>query len=227
MKICTQCFILKDESKFYFHKSRKIYESKCKECTSINGKRYRQEHREIIAIRNKEWQKANREKYLASMKKWREANHDMVIIGLRKWKKANPDKVAAFSKKYYENNREAILTGCKKYYENNREKVLAKCKRWRINNPMKARAIKKRRNAMKIGATVYDLECSDWQGLLRVFANHCAYCGKAETDVGLLTQDHIIPVSRGGDHTMINIVPACVSCNSKKGNKTLEEWRSI
>ncbi|MDB4875733.1 MAG: hypothetical protein JWM41_2179 [Gemmatimonadetes bacterium] len=36
--------------------------------------------------------------------------------------------------------------------------------------------------------------------------------------------DHVIPISRGGSHTRENVVPACRSCNSKKGDLMLLEW---
>lgn len=49
--------------------------------------------------------------------------------------------------------------------------------------------------------------------------NTCQYCGET-TD---LTIDHIIPTSRGGKNTWENMVTACKMCNSKKGDKTLEE----
>lgn len=38
-----------------------------------------------------------------------------------------------------------------------------------------------------------------------------------------LTMDHVIPLSRGGDHSIDNIVPSCFSCNASKGNKLLSE----
>ncbi|KAI5069299.1 hypothetical protein GOP47_0015600 [Adiantum capillus-veneris] len=47
----------------------------------------------------------------------------------------------------------------------------------------------------------------------------CQYCGTREN----LTLDHVIPLSRGGEWTWQNLVTACTDCNSKKGNKTLEE----
>lgn len=46
----------------------------------------------------------------------------------------------------------------------------------------------------------------------------CAYCGGVAT-----TRDHIVPVSRGGSNIPTNVVPACLSCNSRKGNRTAEE----
>ena len=37
--------------------------------------------------------------------------------------------------------------------------------------------------------------------------------------------DHVIPRSRGGRNIHENLVASCKSCNSKKKNKTPEEWR--
>jgi 5-methylcytosine-specific restriction endonuclease McrA len=50
----------------------------------------------------------------------------------------------------------------------------------------------------------------------------CAYCGGDfhESD---LTVEHIVPVSRGGQHVWTNVVTACRSCNTRKGNRRPEE----
>jgi 5-methylcytosine-specific restriction endonuclease McrA len=48
----------------------------------------------------------------------------------------------------------------------------------------------------------------------------CQYCGR---NTGALTIDHVIPRSRGGQHTWNNVVAACPSCNHRKGGRTLEE----
>ncbi|GAB4128309.1 MAG: HNH endonuclease [Raineya sp.] len=47
----------------------------------------------------------------------------------------------------------------------------------------------------------------------------CQYCG-ATTD---LTLDHVLPRSRGGKSSWTNLVTACKTCNSKKGDLTPEE----
>jgi 5-methylcytosine-specific restriction endonuclease McrA len=39
-----------------------------------------------------------------------------------------------------------------------------------------------------------------------------------------LTQDHFIPVAKGGPYTQNNIVPACKRCNSSKNDKDAMEW---
>ena len=52
----------------------------------------------------------------------------------------------------------------------------------------------------------------------------CAYCGQ-QFDDAHLTIEHIIPVSRGGQHSWMNIVTACRGCNHRKGSRTPEEAR--
>ncbi|WP_082899656.1 HNH endonuclease [Rhodococcus phenolicus] len=48
--------------------------------------------------------------------------------------------------------------------------------------------------------------------------NRCAYCGaKAETI------DHVVPRSRGGEHSWENCVACCASCNHKKADRLLGE----
>jgi 5-methylcytosine-specific restriction endonuclease McrA len=52
----------------------------------------------------------------------------------------------------------------------------------------------------------------------------CQYCG-ARKSVNDLTLDHILPRSRGGDNSPVNIVTACVPCNNRKSNRTPDEAR--
>ena len=51
----------------------------------------------------------------------------------------------------------------------------------------------------------------------------CAYCGGHFPNYHLLSRDHIMPKSRGGENTWMNVVTACKDCNAKKGSKTLKE----
>ena len=47
----------------------------------------------------------------------------------------------------------------------------------------------------------------------------CQYCGSTRS----LTIDHIIPKSKGGQDTWENLVVGGCSCNTKKGDKFLEQ----
>lgn len=55
--------------------------------------------------------------------------------------------------------------------------------------------------------------------LLQRFDGRCAYCGATAE-----SWDHIVPVSKGGQTSMGNIVPACLSCNSSKHDRDLLNW---
>jgi len=38
-----------------------------------------------------------------------------------------------------------------------------------------------------------------------------------------LTRDHVMPVSKGGRDTWVNVVTACWSCNVRKGSRTPQQ----
>jgi len=46
--------------------------------------------------------------------------------------------------------------------------------------------------------------------------HRCQYCGSDHR----LTVDHVIPRSKGGDHTWDNVVTSCAPCNLRKGDRT-------
>ena len=47
----------------------------------------------------------------------------------------------------------------------------------------------------------------------------CVYCLGAGN-----TGDHVTPLSRGGVTELDNVVCACGTCNTAKGDRTLQEW---
>ena len=50
----------------------------------------------------------------------------------------------------------------------------------------------------------------------------CLYCGEHHGR-GLLTRDHVLPISRGGRDRWENVVTACIGCNVRKGSRTPAE----
>lgn len=49
----------------------------------------------------------------------------------------------------------------------------------------------------------------------------CMYCRRSQHELKpreCLTRDHLVPVSRGGGNLWTNVVTACSSCNTRKGN---------
>lgn len=97
----------------------------------------------------------------------------------------------------------------------NREHYIQKAREWSKTNPAKALAKKQRRRA-RIAGVRNTLTLAEWQEIKARFGYRCAYCHRR---VNVLTQDHVIPLSRGGEHAVTNIVPACRKCNCSKGTK--------
>lgn len=50
----------------------------------------------------------------------------------------------------------------------------------------------------------------------------CQYCGKCAPEVTLHV-DHIEPVSKGGDNSLINLITACAECNLGKSDRKLSD----
>lgn len=60
----------------------------------------------------------------------------------------------------------------------------------------------------------------------------CGYCGVKLAEYPNLDQcpeqyciDHIVPKASGGTDNIDNLMPACRTCNSKKGPRSLEKFR--
>lgn len=64
-----------------------------------------------------------------------------------------------------------------------------------------------------------------WTEVIRLFlafGRCCAYCGAQV--LGEPDPDHVVPLSRGGQNTISNVLPACRACNCDKRDLTLDEW---
>ncbi len=83
-------------------------------------------------------------------------------------------------------------------------KIQLEKKRFR-NQRYKAR----KRNAL--GSHTYE----EWIAIKEYYGNMCLCCKRCEPEVKL-TEDHIIPLSKGGSDYIDNIQPLCVSCNTRK-----------
>lgn len=92
-------------------------------------------------------------------------------------------------------------------------------KQWNQDHPEGRIIVRQRRIARK-RALPATLTKAQWDAVKAVFDGKCCYCGRD----GPLHQDHYIPVSKGGEYTHNNIVPACQSCNCSKGNKDAVQW---
>ena len=151
--------------------------------------------------------------------KLRELNHAYYVSNKAKhhayskaYKHAHPEKERAYRQRRAPEMRAYHVTHRPKANARNRE-------RYHSDPAYKARRLveNRARVAQKLAAPVNDFTAEQWLTMQEAANHRCAYCGiRAE---GELTEDHITPLSQGGSHTLWNIVPACRTCNPRKGTR--------
>jgi len=136
----------------------------------------------------------------------------------RVWKRHNPEKVKEMKRRSYWKNRDHVL----EYKRKNNERIKECRRNWCDRNRLHVRIKNQNRRALKLMSVgthteqefLVSCKMHDWT---------CAYCG-VEVDKQSVTEDHVIPLSRGGNNSIDNIVPSCGHCNISKGNKSLLEF---
>ena len=120
----------------------------------------------------------------------------------------------AASKAHHIAHRDERLAAKKSYLVTHAKEVEAYQKAYHIAHPEKHAARDKRRRARKRNAPLNDFTAAQWREMQKHYKHRCQYCRKICK--GKLTMDHITPLSKGGSHTLTNILPCCQSCNSRK-----------
>jgi 5-methylcytosine-specific restriction endonuclease McrA len=167
-------------------------------------------HRDAILLRTAEYNRRNRE-----AKRERD----------RAYYAANREKWAARHRAMTEKERARRKEQNQAYRARKAADGTLRRSQWKKNNPEQARIAARiyasRRRAWVRNTESGEISRKDVEKLHRRFDDICAYCHTAPaTDL-----DHVIPLSRGGKHTIGNLLPACGRCNRSKGAKTVTEWR--
>lgn len=106
------------------------------------------------------------------------------------------------------------------WQDNNKGHVREYRKTQRIINPSAIKASEQNRRARHKNAGY--LSTKEWKEILDKYNHSCYYCRR---DGIPLEQEHKTPLVRGGKHSKDNVVPACRSCNARKGKQTEEEFK--
>lgn len=108
------------------------------------------------------------------------------------------------------------------YYKEHANHKRAKTTQWRLDNPDKRRLQQSKRRSMILGATVEPMPANIWSLLLDFYGVACMYPGCINTD---LTLDHVVPLTKSGEHAVYNFQILCSSHNSSKGNYRSTDYR--
>ena len=182
-------------------------------------------NREAERARNRALYAAKRTERLARAAAYRQAHPEQCLEATQRWRTENAEAIQAKRVADYAANPEYFRKKARKHYRLHPERMKARnatrdkqalvraARRWQLAHPEQNHAIKARRRARQRQAPRNDLTAAQWREIKAAYKQCCLYCSRK---MQRLTQDHITPLSKGGSHTVSNVVPACASCNSRK-----------
>lgn len=132
------------------------------------------------------------------------------------------EQTLEWSKKHRDRRNEICKASRLRHIDSARLSARESAKRWGAKNTPYVRENSRKYRARKKGALICDVTPQQWKDKQAEFNNCCAYCKVTFSADNVATQDHIVPLIEGGNHTITNIVPACRSCNSKKQRRPLD-----
>lgn len=137
---CSKCGEIKTIENFYKSKREKDGVSvKCKSCTKMFSKKYREENKELISEKKRKWRENNKDKNSEINRQYRENNKEKLKEKSKIYRENNKEKIKDSNKRYYENNKEKIFKRNMEYYHKNIEKERIWKKNYRERNKEKMR----------------------------------------------------------------------------------------
>ena len=229
-KKCSKCKRELSLSGFWKDKSKKDgLSSLCKDCRGKHSKQHYQDNKEVIKAHVKAYQQANKEKIAARNKKYRQENKEKITAHKKKYCQENKAQIAIHYKEYRQKHRDEILEKDRNRYQVNKEKIKRRLKNYMQTTAGKLLEAKHRhkRRAQKRGVLY---EIFDPQEVFERDGWRCKHChkkvqwlNKSPNHPFYPNLDHIVPLSKGGEHTKRNTQLLCRECNNKKRDNDVGE----
>lgn len=176
-----------------------VYYTNNKEAANKRVRKSYKKHREKRCEESRAWYHSHKEYYSEKRQQWRQNNQERDKEYRVQYDAAHKEEKSVRSKQYEKDHKD----------ERNARLRLRKAK-----------------------IDVYDkISQPEYDNLFNSQNGFCAYCGKKMLTDGnpygpnFYNLEHVYPVSRGGKHTLDNLVYSCHKCNMEKGTKTIKEWR--
>jgi len=189
-KTCPKCKVEKSVGGFYEnHRNPDGYSYQCKTCVITRQKKYNLDHKKSVNAYNKQYHADNRERLLVCQ---REYYRDHVDES-RLYRQLNKEKIAARDKAYRKTESGRNAHNKKSH---NRRARLAGAKMGRVD---------------PIEIFERDAYICQLCGVKTRFYKDRFHSKRSELD-------HIIPISKGGEHSRLNTQCLCRHCNATKRN---------
>lgn len=148
-------------------------------------------------------------------RRWREKHPEKARATWQRWQAENPEKARESSRKSYAKNADMERAKAAVRREENRDLIRQRSRESYWRDPSKQR---NRRHLRRVAESEFLVLPKE---LHRLYSQPCAACGSMENQ----SLDHVIPISKGGRHSIGNLQTLCLTCNVKKANRTIMEWR--
>ena len=126
-------------------------------------------------------------------------------------------KKNAYNRTYHAENKERLNENKKQYRRDNKERITAVQKQYYEDN--RAAYINRAGLRKRKVAAINELLPGEWEAMVEECGNVCIVPGCENMPV---TQDHVVPLSKGGRHHIVNLQPICLPCNVAKGTDTAD-----
>lgn len=198
-----------EERRAYHRAYRKAHKAE----VAAKNRAYNAAHKAELAAKKRAYNAAHKAEAAARSRAYNAAHKEEVRARCRAYYAANKAESAAKHRAYYAAHQVELAARSRAYIAANKVERAAYQRAYRLAHPEQIATKDARRRARKAGASVNDLTAAQWREILAAYGHRCVYCGRK---MQRLTQDHVIPLAKGGTHTFSNVVPACRSCNAKK-----------
>lgn len=185
---------------------------KCKKCQCVKDlsefnfrsdtKRIHAQCKDCLKKRRISYKLSHNEEIKESNRLYREKNRQIIRERDRLFYVSNSAEIKKYQKYFYEINKDYIKIRVKEYNKTIIGKAVGKNTRHK-------------RRYQKINGDVTTNQILELEQSAKV----CYWCNCKINKTTKIHIDHYIPLSKGGEHTISNLVVSCATCNQKKQAK--------
>lgn len=229
---CKECaLIYKNANKERMAEYKRNYQQENKKILSEIRKARYEKNKENVLESQKIYYINNKEKFSNRNKEYRQKNDEILKEKSMNYRNNNKESIAKTNSEYYQNNKRIVSFRQKEYYEKNKDIINIKHKDYAIKNkdkldeyrkiyrktPMGVASSKNKQHKRRAHKKQGDIKTKE---LLKLQQNAkvCYWCNESLKG-RVVHVDHYDPISKGGLHTLSNLVVTCQSCNNKKHAK--------